>query len=96
MSASVVDMTGRVLEAGETVTETLEQQQFTAAYRDFWNSVPDMVRYLADQKGFEYPDCAELIIHSLLQEAVQASEKHDRAAEVVEFIRSSFYTSDSE
>ena len=98
MGATVVDMTGRELAPGESVTADRFEQQQAADAREFWDSVPDMVRYLAEDTfdSLSYPDVVELIVHSLLTEAEQASDEHARAAEVLEFIRKRFFASDDE
>ena len=74
------------------------EQQQAAEAREFWQEVPAMIRCLADDSfdTLGYPDVVELVVHSLLTEAEQASEKHDRAAEVLEFIRERFFASDDE
>lgn len=98
MGAQVLDMTGRELSPGESVTEYRSEQQEAAEARDFWDSVPDMVRYLADNQfdHLDYPDVVELVVHSLLTEAEQAAEEHERAADVLEFIRGRFFSPDEE
>ena len=98
MGATVVDMTGRELAPGESVTADRFEQEQAAEAREFWDNVPAMVRYLAENTldTLDYPDVVELIVHSLLTEAEQASEKHDRAAEVLEFIRGRFFAPDDE
>jgi len=98
MGATVVDMTGRELAPGESMTADRFEQQQAAEARDFWHSVPDMIRYLADDtfESLDYVDVVELVVHSLLTEAEQASDKHDRAAGVLEFIRKRFFASDDE
>ena len=88
---AVVDMTGRVLDPGETVTETLSDQAVAAKYREVWDSVPDLVREIAEREGLFYPDVVETVVHSLLQEAVEASETHDAARGVLEFIERCFF-----
>ena len=93
MTASVVDMTGRVLEPGETVTETADEQATMAAYRRVWDDVPGIVREIAESEDLFYPHVAETVVHSLLQEASQASDKHESAREVLECIRRRFYPS---
>jgi len=86
-------MTGRVLEPGETVTETADVQATMAAYRRVWGDVPGIVREIAESEGLFYPHVAETVVHSLLQEAVQASDTHESAREVLECIRRKFYPS---
>lgn len=93
---AVVDMTGRVLEPGETVTETAGQQAARAKFDRVWHSAPDIAREIADREGLFYPHVVEMIVHSLLQEAAQASEKHEDAASVLEFIGSCFYSDDDD
>ena len=93
---AVVDMTGRVLAEGEDVTETAGEQLERAVMREHWLEVPVIVREWADASGLQYPDAVELMVHSLLSEAVQAAEKHERAVEVVEFIRSRFFAEEDE
>ena len=93
---SVVDMTGRELVEGEVVTATAGEQLERATVRQVWDDAPVFVREWADSYGLEYPEAVELLVHSLLSEAVQAAEKYDRAGEVVEFIRSRFFADDGE
>ena len=95
---AVVDMTGRVLEPGQSMTANRFEQEQAAEAKEFWHEVPSLIRYLADNSvdTLGYPDLVELVVHSLLTEAVQGAEKHERAAEVVEFIRSSFFAADGE
>ena len=88
---AVVDMTGRVLAEGEDVTETAGEQLERAVMREHWLEVPAIVREWADGSGLEYPDAVELMVHSLLSEAVQAAEEHERAAQVLRFIGSRFF-----
>ena len=93
---SVVDMTGRVLDAGEEITATAAEQLERAELREIWDSVPEIVREWADGHDLQYPAAVELMVHSLLTEALGASEKHERAAQVLEFIRSRFFADDGE
>ena len=61
---AVVDMTGRELDPGESMTADRFEQQQAAEAREFWHAVPDMVRYLADDTmdSLDYPDVVELIL----------------------------------
>ena len=96
MTAVVMDMTGRVLEAGESVDADRFEQLKAAEARDFWKEVPGMVRYMTDNNfdHLSYAEVTELIVHSLLTEAKQASDEHDRAAEVLDWIRGQFFAAD--
>mgnify|MGYP001598597593 CR=1 FL=1 len=93
---SVVDMTGRELNAGEVVTATAGEQLEQASARQIWDDAPLFVRDWADGYGLEYPEAVELLVHSLLTEARQAAVKYDRAGEVLEFIRSRFVEGEDE
>jgi hypothetical protein len=84
-------MTGRELDAGEEVTGTAAEQLERAELREIWDSVPEIVREWADGHELQYPAAVELMVHSLLTEALGASEKHERAAKVLEFIGSRFF-----
>ena len=88
---SVVDMTGRTLVEGEDVTATAGEQLERAELREIWESVPEIVREWADSYELQYPAAVELMVHSLLTEALGASEKHERAGQVLEFIRERFF-----
>ena len=96
MTATVMDMTGRVLAEGEAVTEDRQEQEDRAQLREVWDEMPAFVRALAQKYELRYPDMVEVLIHSLLTEATGAAEKHERAAEVVEFIRSRFFEQEGE
>jgi hypothetical protein len=90
---AVVDMTGRVLEAGETVTQTAAEQAVQAQFEQLWRDAPDIVREISDSEELFYPHVVETIVHSLLQEAVQAAAAgHEPAREVLEFIERKFFT----
>ena len=91
---AVVDMTGRVLEPGETVTLTADEQATSAKFDQLWHSAPDIVREIAERENLFYPHVVEVIVHSLLQEAVQAADRHEPAREVLEFIERSIFASD--
>ena len=93
---SVVDMTGRELDAGEEVTGTAAEQLERAELREIWESVPEIVRDWADSCDLQYPAAVELMVHSLLTEALGASEKHERAGQVLEFIRLRFFAEEEE
>ena len=96
MTATVMDMTGRVLDVGEEVTEDRQEQEDRAQLRAAWDEIPALVRELAVTYDQSYPVMAEVVMHSLLTEATGAAEKHERAAEVVEFIRSRFFEQEGE
>ena len=66
MSATVMDMTGRVLEQGEEITENAREQAERAELHEIWASVPEIVREWADGHNLEYPAAVELMVHSLL------------------------------
>jgi uncharacterized protein (DUF2235 family) len=91
-----MDMTGRVLDAGEAVTEDRREQEGRAHLRGVWDEIPAVVRELCETHQLNYPTMVEVVLHSLLTEATQGAEKHERAAEVVEFIRSRFFDTGSE
>lgn len=88
----VIDMTGRVLAEGETVTENREEQEQRAALYAVWADAPRAAREWAELHGFDYPDAVELLVHSLLTEAEEASAEHERAGQVLEFIRDRFFS----
>ena len=91
---TVIDMTGRMLVEGEEITATASEQLERAELREIWDSVPEIVREWADGHGMEYPAAVELMVHSLLTEATQGAEEHERAAQVLEFIRERFFAGD--
>ena len=91
MTATVMDMTGRVLEDGETVTQTLREKQTGEELREIWASVPEIVREWADGHELNYPAAVELMIHSLLTEAQQGAAEHERAQQVLDFVESRFF-----
>ena len=93
---TVVDMTGRVLEAGETVDKTAGEQRLDALFRRVWDSAPDIAREIAERENLYYPHVVEMLVHSLLQEALQASEKHEDAAAVLDFIGRCFFNTDDD
>ena len=96
MTATVMDMTGRVLEQGEEITENAREQAERAELHDIWHSSPEIVREWADGHDLEYPFAVEVMVHSLLSEAQQGAKKHERAAQVLEFVRSRFFAEDEE
>ena len=93
MTATVMDMTGRVLEQGEEITENAREQAERAELHEIWASVPEIVREWADSYELQYPAAVELMVHSLLTEATQGAEKHERAQQVLDFVRSRFFES---
>jgi hypothetical protein len=93
MTATVMDMTGRVLDDGETVTKTLREKQSYEEMREIWMAVPEMVREWADGNELDYPAAVELMIHSLLSEAKQGAKQHERAQQVLDFVGERFFKS---
>ena len=91
MTATVMDMTGRVLDDGETVTQTLREKQNYEEMRELWLQVPEIVREWADGHEMNYPAAVELMIHSLLSEAQQGAAEHERAQQVLDFVESRFF-----
>jgi hypothetical protein len=92
MTATVMDLTGRVLDDGETVTQTLREKQNYEEWRELWSQVPDIVREWAEAHELNYPAAVELMVHSLLTEAKQGAEKHERAQQVLDFVESRFFS----
>jgi hypothetical protein len=95
---SVVDMTGRVLEAGETVEHTRDEQLFAAALRTAFDDAPNYARYLAEELDLRYSDAACVVVTSLLQEAKQAAEdsQNELAIDLLESIGARFFGVESE
>jgi hypothetical protein len=86
-----MDMSGRVLDDGETVTKTLREQQTQEELREIWEAVPEIVREWADGHNLSYPAAVELMIHSLLTEAQQGAKQHERAQKVLDFVERKFF-----
>ena len=93
MTATVMDMTGRVLDQGEEITQNAREQAERAELHEIWASVPEIVREWADGHNLEYPAAVELMVHSLLTEATQGAERHERAQQVLDFVGERFFKS---
>ena len=95
---SVVDMTGRVLETGETVEATRDEQLFKAALRIAFDDAPKYARHVAEELDLRYSDAAFAIVTSLLQEAKQAAEdsQNEHAIGVLESIGARFFGTESD
>lgn len=79
---------GKTLSDGETVTDKAQDYDSVAAV---WHGAPDRVLELAKSLEMEYCDVAAYTIHSLLREAENSAEKHEKAAQLLEFIRDAFF-----
>jgi 4-hydroxy-3-methylbut-2-enyl diphosphate reductase IspH len=79
---------GKTLSDGETVTDKAQDYDPVAAV---WHGAPEMVLEVAKSHKMDYCDAAAYTIHSLLREAEGAAEKHQKAADLLEFIRESFF-----
>ena len=84
----VIDMASRKLADGETVTDKARDYDSVAAV---WHGAPDRVLEVAKSLEMDYCDVAAYTIHSLLREAEGAAEKHEKAAQLLEFIRDEFF-----
>jgi hypothetical protein len=51
-----------------------------------------MLREFAEHYGLDYPRAVETVVHSLLAEAEQGAEKHERAQQVLDFIGRRFFS----
>ena len=91
----VVDMTGRVVVADqhplgtETVKHVSLENQLIL--RAAWDEAPDIAKWFAGRHGLDYDDAVICIVHSLLQEAHQASDRSSEAHFVLEFIAKSIF-----
>ena len=85
---SVVDMAGNELVDGETVVDKAQEYNPVA---EVWHGAPDRVLEVAKSLEMDYCDVAAYTIHSLLREAEDAAEKHEKAAQLLEFIRDEFF-----
>ena len=92
MTATILDMTGRVVEEGREVTQNRGEQEHREAMREAWHQAPDMLRELAEYYGLDYPRAVETVVHSLLSEAEQGAEKHERAQQVLDFVGRRFFS----
>ena len=84
----VIDITSRKLEDGEAAKDSARDYDSVAAV---WHGAPEMVLEIAKSHSMDYCDCAAYTIHSLLREAEDAAEKHQKAADLLDFIRSEFF-----
>lgn len=84
----VIDMAGRTLAEGETVEDRDEER---SAVAEVWHGAPVYALELAKELSMDYCDVAAYTIHSLLREAEDAAEKHEKAAQLLEFIRDQFF-----
>ena len=91
MTATVLDMTGKVVEPGREVTESRGEQEYRESMRAAWKQAPDMLREFAEHYDLDYPRAVETVVHSLLSEAEQGAEKHERAQQVLDFVGRRFF-----
>ena len=84
----VIDMASRKLEDGEAAEDKARDYDSVAAV---WHGAPEMVLEVAKSHDMDYCDCAAYTIHSLLREAEEAAVKHQKAADILDFIRSEFF-----
>ena len=84
----VIDMAGRTLADGETVVDNAQEYNPVA---EVWHGAPVYALELAKSLEMDYCDVAAYTIHSLLREAEGAAEKHEKAAQLLEFIRDEFF-----
>jgi hypothetical protein len=84
----VIDMAGRTLADGETVEDRDEER---SAIASVWHGAPEMVLEVAKLHEMDYCDAVAYTVHSLLREAEGAAEKHEKAAQLLEFIRDEFF-----
>lgn len=79
---------GKTLSDGDTVEDKAQDHDSVAAV---WHGAPDRVLEVAKSLEMDYCDVAAYTIHSLLREAEGAAEKHEKAAQLLEFIRDEFF-----
>ena len=84
----VIDMASRKLADGDAAEDRARDYDSVAAV---WHGAPEMVLEIAKSHEMDYCDAAAYTIHSLLREAEGAAEKHEKAAQLLEFIRSEFF-----
>ena len=77
---------GKALSDGETA-----KQSERSDVAEVWHGAPVYVLEVAKSLDMDYCDAALYTVHSLLREAEDAAEKHERAAELLEFIRNEFF-----
>ena len=91
----VVDMTGRVVVADEHPLGAESVEHVSEAGRDLlraaWEEAPGIALWFKDRHDFDYDDAVICLVHSLLREAQQASERSPEAYFVLEFIGRSIY-----
>jgi len=91
----VVDMTGRVVMADEHPLGAESVEHVSVEGRDLlraaWDEAPDIAKWFAGRHGLDYDDAVICIVHSLLQEAHQASDRSSEAHFVLEFIAKSIF-----
>jgi hypothetical protein len=91
MTATILDMTGRVVEEGREVTQNRGEQEHREAMRKAWHQAPDMMREYAEHYGLDYPTAVRTVVHSLLAEAEQGAEKHESAQKLLGYIGRRFF-----
>lgn len=84
----VIDMAGRTLADGEAVEDKAQEYNSVAKV---WHGAPVYALELAKELSMDYCDVAAYTIHSLLREAEDSAEKHEKAAQLLEFIRDQFF-----
>ena len=91
----VVDMTGRVVVADEHPLGAESVRDVSVKDRELlrvaWDEAPDIAKWFAGRHGLDYDDAVICIVHSLLQEAHQASDRSSEAYFVLEFIAKSIF-----
>ena len=91
----VVDMAGRVVVADQHPLGAESVEHVSVKDRELlrvaWDEAPEVARYSADRHDFDYDDADICLVHSLLREAQQASERSPEAYFVLEFIGRSIY-----
>ena len=84
----VIDIAGRTLADGEAVEDKAQDYNAVAAV---WHGAPEMVLEVAKSHEMDYCDAVAYTVHSLLREAEDVAEKHEKAAQLLEFIRDEFF-----
>ena len=79
---------GKTLSDGEAVADKAQEYNPVA---EVWHGAPVRVLEVAKSLDMDYCDVAAYTIHSLLREAEGAAEKHEKAAQLLEFIREEFF-----
>ena len=91
----VVDMTGRVVVADQHPLGAESVEHVSVKDRELlraaWDEAPSIALWFKDRHDFDYDDAVICLVHSLLREAQQASERSPEAYFVLEFIGRSIY-----